>query len=355
MKPINANSLRKALAPEAAGTHPDADLLNGFAEGSLLADERRRVVNHLAGCDSCRAAVALASDASPAPQTKIAPARSTRILFRIAIPALTATAAVAVTFLVVHHEPQNTQTNQTAAVHPAATPSSQLTVTSAEPQAHSTATPKPQAPPAPGPRARLAAPVNAPAPSQPVTIAAVPAPIAAPKAEPVPAAAQQTVEVQAEPAANRAAGGPSQALQSFHGVAGLTSGEASSAFSNTVTNKALAKAAATPLARPHWRINHQGQPERAFGSGPWQTVLPADAPAMRVIATDGADVWTGGDNTQLYRSTDNGATWSRVALPEKSGAPHAIAHIQIDSPTDITVRASDGTTWTTSNAGASWK
>jgi hypothetical protein len=45
----------------------------------------------------------------------------------------------------------------------------------------------------------------------------------------------------------------------------------------------------------------------------------------------------------------------RVALPEKNGAVRNLAHIQIDSPSDIVIRAEDGTTWTTSNGGASWK
>jgi hypothetical protein len=131
--------------------------------------------------------------------------------------------------------------------------------------------------------------------------------------------------------------------------------EASSAFANTVTTQALAKASATPLARPHWRINRQGQPERAFGSGRWQTVLPSNAPPMRILATAGADVWIGGDDAQLYHSSDGGQTWLRIALPEKNGAAHSIAHIQIDSPAEITIHAADGATWTTSNGGASWK
>jgi photosystem II stability/assembly factor-like uncharacterized protein len=157
------------------------------------------------------------------------------------------------------------------------------------------------------------------------------------------------------PTAPAPSGGPSQAQQGSESLGALGAAPASAAFANNATTHALAKASTTALARPHWRINRQGQPERAFGSGPWQSVLPADAPPMRVLATAGADVWTGGDDAQVYHSPDGGQTWSRIALPEKNGMGHSIAHIQIDSPTNITIRASDGATWTTSNSGASWK
>ncbi len=54
MTPQDSNSLLRALAKGRAVDHPDADLLTGFAEKSLLAREREAVMAHLAGCAECR-------------------------------------------------------------------------------------------------------------------------------------------------------------------------------------------------------------------------------------------------------------------------------------------------------------
>ncbi len=53
-------SARRRMQAWSDGEHPDADLLNGFAERSLIGAERDRVLAHLAACASCREIVALA-------------------------------------------------------------------------------------------------------------------------------------------------------------------------------------------------------------------------------------------------------------------------------------------------------
>jgi hypothetical protein len=52
--------------PATAGAHPDADLLTAFAEHSLAARERDRVLEHLARCADCREVVVLALPATEA-------------------------------------------------------------------------------------------------------------------------------------------------------------------------------------------------------------------------------------------------------------------------------------------------
>src|SRR5271156_2915304 len=52
--------LKRLPENAALETHPDADLLTGFVEMSLLEPERNRVTEHLARCSACRAVVALA-------------------------------------------------------------------------------------------------------------------------------------------------------------------------------------------------------------------------------------------------------------------------------------------------------
>ena len=56
--------LKRLQDREAAGTHPDADLLTAFAEQSLIESERAHVMEHLAHCSDCREVVAFALPAT---------------------------------------------------------------------------------------------------------------------------------------------------------------------------------------------------------------------------------------------------------------------------------------------------
>lgn len=53
-------SARRRMQTWSAEDHPDADLLTGFAEQSLAATERERVMAHLAACATCRDIVSMA-------------------------------------------------------------------------------------------------------------------------------------------------------------------------------------------------------------------------------------------------------------------------------------------------------
>jgi photosystem II stability/assembly factor-like uncharacterized protein len=66
-------------------------------------------------------------------------------------------------------------------------------------------------------------------------------------------------------------------------------------------------------------------------------------------------VWVGGEGQRLYRSTNNGTTWVPIALPTKGTGAHTIAHIRFADALAGTVEAEDGTIWTTTDGGASWK
>ncbi len=128
-----------------------------------------------------------------------------------------------------------------------------------------------------------------------------------------------------------------------------------SAFAGVAPARALSSAAIAPTARPHWRINSAGQPERSFGDGAWAAVLPHEPSRMRVVSVFDSEVWIGGDSSRLYHSTDNGATWNLVVLPDKNGREHSIAHIHFQTAQFGTVESDDGTVWTTSDGGSTWK
>ena len=128
-----------------------------------------------------------------------------------------------------------------------------------------------------------------------------------------------------------------------------------SAFSNTVTAKALASAPTASIVRPHWRLNALGQPERAFGNEVWEQVLPNNSPKMRVLSIYASEVWLGGEKSTVMRSFDNGTTWRVVPLPEKNGKDHAITHIRFENAATIEIEAADGTEWSSLDGGETWK
>jgi hypothetical protein len=68
--------VRQRLAVSSGADHPDADLLNAFAERRLAAPERDRVLAHLGTCADCREIVALATPEESATQPVFTPARS---------------------------------------------------------------------------------------------------------------------------------------------------------------------------------------------------------------------------------------------------------------------------------------
>ena len=73
------------------------------------------------------------------------------------------------------------------------------------------------------------------------------------------------------------------------------------------------------------------------------------------LSISGPDVWAGGDHLRLFHSTDNGLTWTEVHLPATADRAHAIVHIRIDDPQNLTVEDDTGSTWTTTDAGATWQ
>lgn len=365
MKQSEPNSLQRALAQGEAGPHPDADVLTAFSEGALLPHEREGMLGHLALCAECRQVLSTAGGAAePAAGMSIV-GRKERAAWRIAGPLLAAAALIALATTVGIRYLLNRPTHNIAV---------------AARKAEATAVVAP-ALPAPTPQAanqteqkqsaRTAAPV-----------AAVPAPVVAlrekaagigaasdrnkqaeaPRSESAspptaPAVALSQAEVGAVANANspqqRATPRPSSSNSQI-ALPKTDSPSPASAIANATTSRALAKAPSDSIARPRWRINAQGQPERAFGQGPWEPVPPSDA-RMQVLSVFGGEVWAGGDKSQVFRSTDNGATWHPVPLPEKDGTDHTIAHIRFDSAQEITIVAADGTTWSTTDRGTSWK
>lgn len=332
-----SNPLRAALAGSTGpDDHPDAGLLTAFAESTLPLRERQEVLDHLARCAECREVLAVAQDAAPVPAGEGAQSRWWRL--RVLASTLAAAAAVIVVSVVVF-ERQTAQNAkpETAAVNP---------VAAAPPQAPQYApTPVPQGEKAPESKA-LARKVT-PVPAAAATGAASAATAENSGMKTTLASARRVPEAPSQ----AASGGTAAASGRFAEPAAPPVG----AFANTLTAEALKRAPASKLqARPHWRINAQGQVERAFAGGPWMPAISNVSGQMRVVSVFGGEVWVGGEKSQVFRSPDSGETWNAVVLPEKGGAEHTILHIRFGPVGEVRIEASDGTIWTSADGGNTW-
>jgi hypothetical protein len=320
LKHIDHKSFESALTAAVPSPHPDADVLSAFAENALLPRERQDVLAHLASCADCRQVLSLASDAALENPTRSKPLLVSRPVWRILVPSLAAAATIAaVATAVLHHQ-----------IQPAPS-SSTIAATHTEPPAE------------------LPAPLQSPHPSStkksPTNITPKSVAPVTPSQPSLPELNATNIAPEAVPSPSASAGTASSSME----LRKLQTQAPVSAFANTVAGAAIS------TARPHWRINEQGQPERALADGLWRPVLPNQAARMHVLSVFNGEVWVGGEKSQVFRSFDNGTSWRLVSLPDKNGIDHSIAHIRFDSAQNIAIDAADGTTWITTDGGETWK
>jgi hypothetical protein len=322
LKQFEPNPLQQELARNRqAGPHPDSDLLTAFAEGTLLERERRNVFAHLATCADCRELLSVATAAAPSPPTGLRPFllhRSERPQLRAWLPWASVAAGIIVVCsagLVYKQKLELKHRASIAAENAPGLPSATI------PQAHPS--------PAAEPMAQISETASSPA------------------AEPLKAA---------QPDSGAQSASAAKALTGGSGAQPAATARTGSAFANAETARGMSKlSAAAGSARPHWRIDSLGHAERSFGDGAWHPVFPNESAKMRVVSVSDPDVWIGGENSRLYHSTDKGNTFSTVALPMKNGDEHAIVHIHFQTRETGAVEAADGTSWTTTDGGASWQ
>jgi hypothetical protein len=347
-----SNSLRRNLADLLpGGDHPEEDVLSAFAEGSLLERERHAVLGHLAGCAECREVLSLCATEEHQPLRDLelvaatapfAAKRNPKPPLRSWLPWVAVAAGVVIACGVALHFAENRLAHGRLAAREAATAS----------------TP----PPAIGqPRAPAASletritksadatiPQSGPAPPEPQVTAGT----ATIRKENQVAQLQLPASPVSDGSVNKQASttAPTRPID----LRSVMPAQQSSSFANAVTADALASAPAATLARAHWRINEQGQPERAFGDGAWQPVLSSEKSKMRVLSVANGEVWVGGENERVYRSRDVGESWQAIPLPPKGAGPHTIAHIRFQDPHTGTIESDDGTTWATEDGGDTW-
>lgn len=394
MKQPESNPLRTELArSQQPGTHPDADLLSSFAEGSLLPRERESVLAHLALCLRCREVLSTATNAAPElvaeaerksqPKLQLEPLlRPARLPLRSWLPWVAAAACVLVAGSAVLFHMQNAPAGAAPSVesarmaHPetlqapqAATQTPPLEEKSvphkitpgrAENSTDTTAgagrlpavRTREQRAEATPPQVEVANSSGQAVVGSAVSSAPEPE-VAGPQAS-GPAVGLKKYQANSEEVAGAKAAQPASEAAEVQGESGEQS---SDAFSEGASVPTMRKALTASAARPHWRINDIGQLERALGASAWQAVPMPDASKSKLHAVSvfGSEVWAGGENSRLDHSSDNGETWESIKLPARNGYEHTITRIRFQSAQVGEIDSDDGTSWITTDGGRTWK
>ncbi|MFZ0320761.1 MAG: YCF48-related protein [Candidatus Sulfotelmatobacter sp.] len=137
---------------------------------------------------------------------------------------------------------------------------------------------------------------------------------------------------------------------------------------------------------PQWTVSASGGLQRSFdGGNTWEDVNPAlrgtaggsfakdaglsqaeqnrkgsaaasPAVVFRAVSASGLEVWTGGSGGALYHTVDGGNNWTRVTpSSEGAGLTGDVISIEFSDPRHGKVSTSNAETWTTSDAGQSWR
>ncbi len=367
--PLVQELARSQQAPANFESHLDADLLAAFAEGTLLPAERSGVLAHLAVCGECRQVLSVATAAGP-DGTEEASVQSIPRPVRAPLwgwlPWVATTAGIAAITTVLLFHPQkklppatiSTNGATTALIPRAEIPAEALNqvVISAAPEAkarhekQASVSAQPARPTQARPMTELPASQSSQQSETALAfnnadaegssgLAAAAQPIAGALAA---KQASQSTTVQVTPTQNAM-------------LPQTSTAEPGAALGGPVAAGNLTRAFSAVSVRPQWRINEAGQVERSFGNGVWQEVLDAGTSKLRVVSVLRGSVWAGGDKLRLYRSTDNGVTWSAVQLPPKGDAANAITHVRFETPLDGKIDAADGNSWVTTDGGITWK
>lgn len=291
------------LAAQAAGPHPDPELLAAFSEHSLPESESNLLLKHVATCAECRDVLYLAASVIPETQQVLAVSpKHPRFAMRWAT--LAASVIILAGIFVTNRGLFTGHTSRPSEISPAA-PAKAKTV-----QERTV------------PIVDQAAPAgNAPA--------------------------------RVRPPAKHMTAKPQASLQFDQ------SGEVHFSPQTTEHFAAAAPAKSHDFVAPvaTWNISPEGVPQRSFDSGKtWQAVAVAERVTFRAVSSTGESVWIGGNAGTLYHSIDAGHSWSRVTPVFANATLQSdITRIEFSDAENGSVSTVNGQVWTTSDGGKNWQ
>jgi len=108
---------------------------------------------------------------------------------------------------------------------------------------------------------------------------------------------------------------------------------------------------------PRWSVSDSGAVQRSFDGGQsWKEVPVAEGVSFRAVAVVVNDIWAGGSGGALFHSTDGGEHWTRVQVQAGDRTLSGdIVRIEFADAKNVVVTSSTGETWTSSDAGATWR
>ncbi|HXZ82026.1 MAG TPA: hypothetical protein VEG30_19005 [Terriglobales bacterium] len=371
---IDIPSTVRARLKETAGAsgsgHVDPNLLTAFAEQTLLAGERTFVMTHLSQCRDCRDVLALAV---PIHQTELqavgALAARSRPWWNLAAvrwSAVAATAAVVVAAVLMRTpQPQlplaqmqaPSQVQQNVSTNKTELPGAANTLAESRPSA-----------PAPI-RAKQKRTISRDSTAEGLARADSQKTFARRDLDMMTAYRQDERAGQAREQDEKLAA----ALNTDVVVVGAENEAAKKMQAPGITSRAEAGGnevqARTEPTKPTlgwtesvtpgiaWSVS-QGRLLRSMDAGATWEPLPVDSRAtLRTYWAFDTDIWAGGDNEALYRSSNAGETWTQVhpVLADGTILRGDITKLEFDDAQHGAVITSKGERWETKDGGASWK
>lgn len=287
------------LQAYAAGSHPDSEMLNAYAENKLLRQDRENLLTHLAACADCRDALYLAT-----PEADTQPVLAPSYHFpRLAVRWATLAASVVILGAVLLTNREMFYQHSSKVETYSEAPSEKI--------------------------AELKEPV-----------AGQPADMRAPAIQSAAKVLPPVKHMTAKPRASM------QFDQS--GQVHFAAPQAASAANQLYA--ARMSAADTAISRAKWNLSPNGDVQRSLDSGrTWQTV-PVAASRFLAINTIGNDVWVGGNAGALYHSADAGQSWEKINRVSRDD----ITHIEFSDPQNGLLNTGNGQVWSTSDGGRTW-
>jgi len=105
-----------------------------------------------------------------------------------------------------------------------------------------------------------------------------------------------------------------------------------------------------------WNITSDGALQRSDDRGKtWAQVQVGASVKFRAVSTDGSNVWAGGEQGALYHSLDAGANWRRVTIEPDGAFAQTVVDIQVRDPQHVVLGTSAGQHWASNDGGQTWQ